>query len=315
MDSGIVIGAIILCVLLLTQSFHVVPEGHVGVYFRAGALRQRMDAAGFHVKLPIDTAENVQVTMQTDQVLNIPCGTSGGVTITFDRIEVVNQLRPDHVYSTVRDYGVNYDKMWIFDKIHHEINQFCSRHTLQEVAIDKFDTLDESLAKALQDDCDKFDTGVRIVAVRVTKPVIPDSVRRNFEEKEAERAALAVARERALRSEAEAATRARQSLIHAQAEKDVHAVTIARAVMEKEGQQRIAEIENAIMLASKRNEADAALYVAQRLAEANALVHTPQYLYLEMVRAVASQSKVFYGDRIPAAFGGLSFAQWNESRP
>ena len=31
---------------------------------------------------------------------------------------------------------VHYDKVWIFDKIHHEINQFCSKHSLQEVCID-----------------------------------------------------------------------------------------------------------------------------------------------------------------------------------
>ena len=37
-------------------------------------------------------------------------------------------------------------RTWIFDKVHHEINQFCSSHTLREVYIDMFDQLDESLA-------------------------------------------------------------------------------------------------------------------------------------------------------------------------
>lgn len=54
-----------------------------------------------------------------------------------------------------------------------EINQFCSKHTLQEVYIDLFDTLDDDLAKKLQADCDKYDTGIDIIAVRVTKPRIP----------------------------------------------------------------------------------------------------------------------------------------------
>ena len=34
----------------------------------------------------------LQVTLQTDEVKNVPCGTSGGVMIYFDRIEVVNIL-------------------------------------------------------------------------------------------------------------------------------------------------------------------------------------------------------------------------------
>jgi len=33
----------------------------------------------------------VQVTLQTDEVKNVPCGTSGGVLIYFDRIEVSNE--------------------------------------------------------------------------------------------------------------------------------------------------------------------------------------------------------------------------------
>lgn len=36
-----------------------------------------------------------QVTLQTDEVKNVPCGTSGGVMIYFDRIEVVNILNAD----------------------------------------------------------------------------------------------------------------------------------------------------------------------------------------------------------------------------
>lgn len=36
-----------------------------------------------------------QTTLQTDEVKNVPCGTSGGVMIYFDRIEVVNLLARD----------------------------------------------------------------------------------------------------------------------------------------------------------------------------------------------------------------------------
>lgn len=88
--------------------------------------------------------------MQTDAVQNVPCGTSTGVIITFDRIEVVNQLDRAKAHSTIKRFGVNYDRTFIFDKIHHEINQFCSQNTLHEVYISRFSTLDESLASAIQ---------------------------------------------------------------------------------------------------------------------------------------------------------------------
>lgn len=41
----------------------------------------------------------------------------------------------------------------------HEINQFCSKHTLHEVYISLFDTLDEHLKEALQIDCDVWAPG------------------------------------------------------------------------------------------------------------------------------------------------------------
>jgi hypothetical protein len=68
---------------------------------------------------------------------------------------------------------VNYDKLWIFDRVHHEINQFCSTHSLQSVYIDEFDTLDEELIKALGVAIAIYAPGIEILSVRVTKPQIP----------------------------------------------------------------------------------------------------------------------------------------------
>lgn len=50
----------------------------------------------------------------------------------------------------VRNYTADYDKTLIFNKIHHELNQFCSVHTLQEVYIElfgeySFDTTDSTV--------------------------------------------------------------------------------------------------------------------------------------------------------------------------
>lgn len=45
----------------------------------------------------------------------------------------------------MRNYTADYDKTLIFNKVHHELNQFCSAHTLHEVYIDLFDQIDENL--------------------------------------------------------------------------------------------------------------------------------------------------------------------------
>ena len=32
------------------------------------------------------------------------------------KVEVVNRLRREYVYDTVKNYTVNYDRLWIFDR-------------------------------------------------------------------------------------------------------------------------------------------------------------------------------------------------------
>ena len=116
--------------MLAYNSLHRVEEGHVGVYYRGGALLDGTYGPGFHFMIPfITTFTTVQITIQTDEVRNVPCGTSGGVVIYFDRVEVVNILAAHQVHDVVKRYTADYDKPLIFNKVHHELNQFCSTPT------------------------------------------------------------------------------------------------------------------------------------------------------------------------------------------
>lgn len=47
--------------------------------------------------------------------------------------------------------------------------------------------IDEKMKDALQGDCTRYAPGIEIISVRVTKPTIPESIRRNFEQMEEER--------------------------------------------------------------------------------------------------------------------------------
>merc|ERR1711934_963253 len=128
---------------------HKISEGHVGVYWRNGALLEQTTDPWVHLKLPFFTSvEELQVIMQTDKVTNIPCGTRGGVMIYFEKVEVVNRLRRDMVFETVKNYTIHYDKLWIFDRVHHEINQLCSSRSLDQIYIEEFHQLDELIIQS-----------------------------------------------------------------------------------------------------------------------------------------------------------------------
>lgn len=279
---------------------HQVPEGHVGVYWRGGALLKTITDPGFHWKMPLLTHyEPIQVTLQTDQVRDIPCGTKGGVMINFTRIEVVNRLRKDYVYDTLLNYGVHYDKTWIYDKIHHEINQFCSSHSLQQVYIDMFDQIDERMKDALQGDCTRYAPGVEIISVRVTKPTIPESIRQNYVQMEEERTKALIAMEKQKVAEKEAETQKKIAISEAEKNAHVSKIIMEQKLMEKESARRQQQIDNEMNLAREKSLADAYYYRLMKEAEANKLKLTPQYLELRFIEAIANGTKIYFGDKIP----------------
>ncbi|KAF7809041.1 erlin-2-B-like [Senna tora] len=279
---------------------HQVPEGHVGVYWRGGALLKTITDPGFHFKMPFITQyEPVQVTLQTDQVTDIPCGTKGGVMISFGKIEVVNRLHKDYVYETLLNYGVHYDKTWIYDKIHHEINQFCSSHSLQQVYIDVFDQIDEKMKDALQVDCTRYARGIEIISVRVTKPTIPDSIRRNFEQMEEERTKVLIAIEKQKVAEKEAETLKKMAISEAEKNANVSKILMEQRLLEKDGSRRQQEIENEMYLAREKSLADADFYRVTKEAEANRLKLTPEFLELKFIEAIADNTKIFFGEKVP----------------
>ncbi|XP_028057810.1 erlin-1-like [Camellia sinensis] len=279
---------------------HQVPEGHVGVYWRGGALLKTITDPGFHLKMPLITHfEPIQVTLQTDLVRDIPCGTKGGVMINFEKIEVVNRLRKGFVYETLRDYGVQYDNTWIYDKIHHEINQFCSAHSLQQVYIDMFDQIDEKMKDDLQSDCTRYAPGIEIISVRVTKPTIPESIRRNFEQMEEERTKVLIAIERQRVVEKEAETKKKIAISEAEKNAQVSLIQMEQKLMEKESARRQEEISNEMYKAREKSLADADFYRALKEAEANMLKLTPQYLELKFIEAISNNTKIFFGNKVP----------------
>jgi len=68
---------------LVFTGMHQVPQGYVGIYYRDGILLNEISQAGVNFMNPLFTKyDPVQVTIQIDEVRDIPCGTKEGVLIT-----------------------------------------------------------------------------------------------------------------------------------------------------------------------------------------------------------------------------------------
>merc|ERR1719237_777731 len=243
----------------------------------------------------LTTVRNIQTTLQTDEVKNVPCGTSGGVMIYFDRIEVVNILDGEAVQDIVKNYTADYDKPLIFDKVHHELNQFCSVHNLQEVYIDLFDQIDENLKNAIQMDLSEMAPGLKVHAVRVTKPKIPEAIRKNFELMEAEKTKLMISTQRQKVIEKDAETDRKKAVIEAEKEAQVAKIRYEQNILEKESFATMEKITDSIHLAKEHTKTDAEFYKIERSATANKLLLSPEYLELKKIEAMSVNNKVYFG--------------------
>uniref|UniRef100_A0A8D0ZK02 Erlin n=1 Tax=Sus scrofa TaxID=9823 RepID=A0A8D0ZK02_PIG len=276
----------------LFSAVHKIEEGHIGVYYRGGALLTSTSGPGFHLMLPFITSYKSVCDCAVPASSN-----SGGVMIYFDRIEVVNFLVPHAVYDIVKNYTADYDKALIFNKIHHELNQFCSVHTLQEVYIELFDQIDENLKLALQQDLTSMAPGL-VIQVSVALMGAPLPLRKV----ESEKTKLLIAAQKQKVVEKEAETERKKALIEAEKVAQVAEITYGQKVMEKETEKKISEIEDAAFLAREKAKADAECYTAMKIAEANKLKLTPEYLQLMKYKAIASNSKIYFGKDIPNMF-------------
>lgn len=283
-------------VVALINSVHVIQEGREGIYYKNGALIDQTTRPGIHFKMPFVTKhEEVVYTVQTDSVTSVPCGTASGVLINFAKIEVVNRLDRSQLLSTIKNYTVNYDKTWIYDKIHHEVNQFCSKNTLQEVYITKFDTLDDHLAEQLRVDLNRWAPGIEIISVRVTKPVVPAHILQKFEEVESEATKLQIATNKQLVEKKQSETKEVQATILARQLSKVAAIENDQAIQKKQSEFTIQEIENL----RHRSIADTQFYENQKKADGNKILLTEEFLKHEQIKALGSISKIYFGENIP----------------
>ena len=83
----VVVLVVVAYFVAMLSGFHEVREGYVGIYKRLGVLQSGLTSPGFHFRIPfLENYIEMKVTIQTDVVKNIPCGTSNGTLVYFERV-------------------------------------------------------------------------------------------------------------------------------------------------------------------------------------------------------------------------------------
>jgi hypothetical protein len=276
------------------------PFGHVGLPIRMGEITPHLLHPGFNIYYPLTTSVLIVETRpQTDEVLDVPCGTNDGVQVLIRKIEVGNQLEQQHVLKVISEYGPDYDKYLVTDLVKAQITVICSKMSAQQVAIDLFDTIDDQLVKFIQDENDKKETGLKIHFVRLTRPELPKALNDNY---------LALAQEKTLKKvleEKKARIRTEKESEQIVADKDnemrfrnneMQNKILVQNMLAKQEEQKI---NSAIIIEAAKANAEKIMLEAKAL---SAMYGIPGYKEVEQAKALAVNQKIYYGEKLPVNY-------------
>jgi len=290
----------IVAIVLTSMGTTKIDEGFVGVAILGGAVKDGLLEPGYHFTVPL--LQQVQVfpiSLQTAMVENVPCGTSSGIVIDFERIEIVFQLRKHHLLETVRNYSTSYMELWIDDLVRHAVNEICSVNSLQDIYIEKFASIDDMIVKSLQQTHVTWAPGISVITARTTKPKIPRSIEKNYEAIEEQRTELLIREQEQKNILKTAETRGRKEINAAEKEASIMKMTTAQNIAEKEAEAEISTINIEIELSRAKAQADAKHERDLQRAEANARKLTPQYLKMKRALAELQGTKMYFGQHVP----------------
>jgi regulator of protease activity HflC (stomatin/prohibitin superfamily) len=276
-----------------------VPTGFVGVRY----VWKRLDIEtgilepGFHFYNPISTSILlVETRPQTDIVSNIVCGTSDGVPITIEKIEIGNQLSVDKVLDTIGKYGQDYDKYLVHNFVVHKITERCSQTSAHKFVIEEFNLIDNHLQTDIQAENDALKTGVSVRFVRLTKPKFPPEMDKHYMDLANEKTLKKVLEQKKeterIRKEAEMLVAKADAEIKLQAVEHANEVMILQVKARQEEQR----VNNAIIIETAKANAEKIMLEAKSLRE---MYDIPGYTDVETAKAISHNQKIYYGDKLP----------------
>jgi len=287
------------------KCWHIVNEGHVGFYYQFGKMMDAMTEPGLHYKFPPPITSSIQVYVrpQVDSVKRVKCGAKDGTNIEFPNIEIGNTLPTESAHGVVKKYGADYDQFLVFKQVQYVTNAICSQYTSHEIAIEKFNEIDDRIKAELEQIQTDLNTGLKIGFVRIAKPKLPEHLSDAYQRQAKERALKKAKEEEFKRIQQENLNEeekvrgvAARELLQAQKQNEIN-------IAQKKAEQQQEAVDNEMKLeAAKtasaiiREQAKANSDAIKEEAAANEKLLTKQYLELKRYEAIAANSKFIFGE-------------------
>ncbi len=169
--------------------------------------------------------------------------------------------------------------------------------------------MDEKLTNALQEDCDKWNTGIEILSIRVTKPRIPEAIQANYEQMESEKTRFRVAEQTQKVVVKEAETAKAKAIVEAQKAAEISAINMQKRLAEKAKYAEMEAIADEMSTNQMKAQADASYYAKVQAAEGNRARLSPRFLQEQLLRRMANTTKQYYGRTLTDVLTALDLDQ------
>lgn len=221
--------------------------------------------------------------------------------MSFSKVEVVWKVRgPQGAWRLVKQHGRQFQKLWITDQIKSQVSQLCSKHSVADLYIHLFASMDEAIQSALTKILVKWAPDIQVLSVRTTKPQLPQILADEYQAVENARAQLQVVSQKQATALGKALNNAKRQVMQAERALEIARIDAARLLETAASRQEIAEIDNRMLLARAKQHADSQHERAVRAAGAEKALLSQQYL--DSLRATAlfnSTTEAYFGDKIP----------------
>lgn len=250
-----------------------VPEGSVGVFY-VGAFYDQVYPPGVYLLLtwPLTRGMLINTRPQIDIIENVSCGTIDGLTITFPRIAVYNQLQDQYVLDVIKRFGEDYDHYLITEPTIQAVIELCTTMTAQELYIAKFPALDETLTKHLVEQQKLSGSNLTINRVVISKPTLPQEIQKNYEMIVLEKSKLTAVTEAQKRILKEAETEQMKRSKEAETEKILSQIENEKRIAKESAESEMEKIRIAIRVHKVESDAGAEAYTIRQRGEATAYV-------------------------------------------
>ena len=297
------IGAV---VAIIFSGLHKIDEGNVGVYYKNGALLEDFSYPGVHYMIPVITdVHQVYIRSETATLNRIISVTKDGIQNTFDDIQVITSVKEKQLYYMLKNYGREFKKALVFDRIKEELKIFCANSTIDEVYNTKFLEIVNSVKLNVMDSIDRLGNGgLELMNLVIPKPDIPNDIAANYKAVKVQWTEQLVATQQQKTETIKKETEKLRAIADAERNKAVLEIKIQEKLLEKEGDKNISDITNDILKKREENLADISKFKILKEAEANKELYTKEFIQYNTARHLANNTKYYFSGQ-ESVLGGV----------